>query len=310
MRGDKHSRPNNSFPCVIADQYPDHPYCNKSFPTIEKHNEHLKRCHSLEFWCSKCLHKFNCSLPAGPLRLAKKEHDEKQCPGKPSRETQQLRNDTWLMTPDQYRRFKGRQWKKTGVSDKLLKESVSETSWRKIRETLFPGSEAAAMRKESEPAASRQTSEDIWGVQRVMDKVNNRSPGVMSQLRTDFPVPSADSMQPAWLNAFPTSLPTDESQLSIIFSEETHFETHPSSRVWSHSGGDEQHQLYRAEPDRPPTFDPSFLQLPGEREGHQASELAMSGECALDPIPPELLLQVGTGAPLTGNKRQMRSKRV
>lgn len=37
MRGDRHSRPKNLFLCVIADQYPDHPYCDKSFPTIEKH---------------------------------------------------------------------------------------------------------------------------------------------------------------------------------------------------------------------------------------------------------------------------------
>jgi len=37
MRGDRRSRPNNLFLCVIADQYPDHRYCDKSFPTIEKH---------------------------------------------------------------------------------------------------------------------------------------------------------------------------------------------------------------------------------------------------------------------------------
>jgi hypothetical protein len=283
------SRPDNSFLCVVADQYPDRSFCDKSFPTIEKHNEHLKRCHSLEFWCSKCLHKFNCSLPAGPLRLAKKEHDEKQCSGKPSRETQQLRDDTWLMTPEQYRRFKGRRWKKTRVSDSLPKESVPETSWRRIRENIFPGSEAAAARKKSEHAASRQTSKDIWGMQDVMDKVKNRSPVVMSQLQPDFQAPSADAMQPAWLNTLHPSLPTDESQLSIIFSEETDFETHPSSRVWSHSGGDEQHQPYRAELDRPQTLDTSFLHMPEKRDEHQTSESEVSGEYALDPIPPEVL---------------------
>lgn len=204
------------------------------------------------------------------------------------------------MTPEQYGRFKDRQWKKTHVSNEVLrghkKESVPETSWRRIRETIFPGSEAAR--------------EDIRRMQDVMDKVKNRPPVVMSQLQPDFQVPSADAMQPAWLNAFLPSLPTDESQLSIIFSEETHFETHPSSRVWSHSGGDEQHQPYRAELDRPPTLDPSFFQMPEEGDGHQTSESAVSGEYALDPIPPELLLQVGTGTPLIGSKRRKRSKRA
>ncbi|RBR19173.1 uncharacterized protein FIESC28_05638 [Fusarium coffeatum] len=276
MPGARRSRPSNSFLCVIADQCPDDTDCNKSFPTIEKHNEHLKRCHSSDFWCLKCLHKFNCSLPAGPLRLAKKEHEKTQCPGVPSQENKQLWNSACIMTPEQYDRFKDRGWKKTHVSNEVLlgreKESVPQTSWRRIRETIFPGSEAAR--------------ENIKGMRDVMDRVKNRSPLI---IQPGFQAPRADAMQPAWPNVFPPSLTTDDSQLSITFSEGTDFETRPSSRVWSHSGGDEQHQLYRSGPDRPPTLDPSFLQIPEELDERQTSELVVTGEYVLDPIPPEVL---------------------
>jgi len=218
-------------------------------------------------------------LPAEPLRLAKEEHDKKQCPGKPSQENQQLWDSTWIMTPEQYGRFKDRQWKKTPVSNGILldgkKESVPQTSWRRIRETIFPGTEAARER--------------IREMKDVMDKVKNRPPGVMLQLQSDFQAPSADSMQPAWPKASPPSLPTDESQLSIIFSEETHFGTLPSSHVWSQSGGDEQHQPYPAELDRLQALVPSFLQMPEGRDEHQAPESVVEGEYVLDPIPPEVL---------------------
>ena len=247
-------------------------------------SEHLKRCHSSDFWCLKCLHKFNCSLPAGPLGLAKKEHDKTQCPGKPSQENQQLWDSTWIMTSEQYHRFKDRGWKKTPVSNEVLrgreKESVPQTSWRRIRETIFPGSEAAR--------------EDIRGMRDVMDKVKNRSSLI---IQPDFQAPSADAMQPAWLNVFPPSLTTDDSQRSIIFSEGTGLETHPSSRVWSRSGGDEQHQIYRAELDRPPSLDLSFLQMPEELDGHPTSEPVASGQYVMDPIPPEVLWHFGLSQP-------------
>lgn len=217
------------------------------------------------------------------------------------------------MNSEQYNRFKDRGWKKTDVSNEVLlgcdKDSVPQKSWRKIRETIFPGSDDAAIRRRrSELEASRRT-EDI----RVMVAQVDSRPSILSQLRIDFQAPSADAMQPPLPNAFPPSVPTDDSQLSIIFSEGTDFGTHLSSRVWSHSGGDEQDQPYGFDLAGPPASMPYFSHVHEDCHENQALGSMASGavvQDAMPPLPPEVLLQVGTGAPLTGSKGRRRSRRV
>ncbi|CAG7562610.1 unnamed protein product [Fusarium equiseti] len=137
----------NTIPCVIGDKYPE--FCSKSFPTIEKHNDHLKGCHSPEYWCEACSHKFNVSLAKDSLRLAKQEH-EKMCPGESSEENRELRSKTFTMSQEQIGRFNDEGWKKTRVPGLAFEdgniESLPEQWWRQIRETIFPDSDTKVLR--------------------------------------------------------------------------------------------------------------------------------------------------------------------
>ncbi|KAI1062938.1 hypothetical protein LB507_005565, partial [Fusarium sp. FIESC RH6] len=149
-------------------------------------SEHIKRCHTPEFWCDVCLHKFNCSLPPGPLRLAKQEHKRTQCPGESSEENRKMWADSFVMSQEQYERFKGRRWKKTEVS-KLVskKETVAETTWMRIRETIFPGSEAGALSEERFQAAQPPNLDNnIYPVDQIVSEREERSPTVQASLPT------------------------------------------------------------------------------------------------------------------------------
>ena len=83
--------------------------------------------------------------------------------------------------------------------------------------------------------------------------------------------------------------------MSTIFSEETHFETHPSSRGWSHAGGDEQYHSYLVDHERLSTVDPTLLQVPENPDGHQTPEsMASVGASEDNPDPQELLWFCGS----------------
>ncbi|XEU95843.1 hypothetical protein FSHL1_001128 [Fusarium sambucinum] len=290
MQGATHSLPDRSFLCVVADQR--HEYCDKSFPTIEKHNEHLKRCHSLVYWCSICLYKFNNSLPEKNLSHAKKEH-EKECKHKPSPENLQVRNGHWLMDKDQYHRFKVVGWRKTHVSNPIFingeKESLSKRSWRRIRETIFPGSEEAVIELNAEPAAPHQTTEDVMAI------VESRRSAIMPQL-TDIPAPSTGQRQRSRLVPIPPST-TDMSQLSTQFSWETDSLTDPSSHVLSHSGADGHQETYGAEYGNSAGPAESFAWVWEECQGQQPSDSLNGAGGWLPELPPQVLMDGDTGDP-------------
>ncbi|KAF4428917.1 carbohydrate-binding module family 21 [Fusarium austroafricanum] len=129
----------NRFPCIVAEKYPD--YCKKSFVSIKKLLEHLKRCHSPLFWCKDCHQKFNSSLSDHALNLTRADH-ENACSKNPTKKNQKLWEQSYIIDDDQYKRLKTPGWKQTNVPRKLsddgTKESVSRRSWRQIRETVFP----------------------------------------------------------------------------------------------------------------------------------------------------------------------------
>ncbi|CEI40069.1 unnamed protein product [Fusarium venenatum] len=305
MQGASHILPNRLFLCVVADQH--HEYCDKSFPTIEKHklvnpfgqcvaditdssiSEHLKRCHSLVYYCGDCLFKFNTSLPEKNLGHAKKEH-EKECKRKPSPENLEARNGHWLMDRDQYHRFKVVGWRKTHVSDQIFingeKESLSKRSWRRIRETIFPGSE---IELNAEPATSYQTTED------VMAMVERRTSAIMPQL-TDIPAPSTGLRQRSRLVPIPPST-TDMSQLSTQFSWETDSLTDPSSHVFSHSGADGHEETYGAEYGNATGPADSLAWVWEEYQGQQSSDSLNGAGGWLPELPPQVLMSSDTGDP-------------
>ncbi|KAG8666882.1 hypothetical protein FPOAC1_011704 [Fusarium poae] len=290
MQGAIGSLPDRSFLCVVADQRPE--YCDKSFPTIEKHNEHLKRCHSLVFYCEKCLFKFNSSLPEKNLGYAKKQH-EQECKYEPSPENLKARKDHWLMDSDQYHRFKVVGWRNTPVPNLIFingeKESLSKRSWRRIRETIFPGSEEPVIEPHAGPAASDQT------IEAVMAMVERRM-SVMPQ-HPNIREPSTDPRQRLKLVHIAPST-TDISQPSAQFSCESDSLTHPSSYVLSHSGADGHQETYGAEYGN--TKDPadSFSWVLEEYQGPQPSEsLSGTGSWVIPPLPPQVLMDCGPGNP-------------
>ncbi|KAM0287156.1 hypothetical protein ACHAO9_007916 [Fusarium lateritium] len=132
------------FPCVVGHKFPDK--CNKSFPSIEKHNAHIKRFHSPHFWCNDCFWKFNSSLSDRMLQLAKKEH-EAMCLKQPSSKGRALREESYIIDEALYKRFWKREWKQTPVpymfKEGRWKESIPQRSWRQILEMIFPSTIAA-----------------------------------------------------------------------------------------------------------------------------------------------------------------------
>lgn len=120
----------------------------------------------MEYWCEVCSHKFNSSLPSQALRLAKSEHKKKKCLGKSSEENRQLRAKHFLMSQEQYERFKS--WRTVSIPDLAFDdgspETLPETSWRRILEAIFPGSGAKLLRKENFRAPTASTNRPVGDV--------------------------------------------------------------------------------------------------------------------------------------------------
>ncbi|KAJ4247794.1 hypothetical protein NW762_013003 [Fusarium torreyae] len=240
-RGATPSSNDNPFPCVIGERFPK--YCNKRFPTVEKHNEHLKRFHSPIFWCKQCLHKFNSSWTEKVLSLDRADHD-RYCLGTPSQKNQERRDRCYVMSEEEYNRFESRKWKKTIVpvqpEDNGEKETLPHKSWRQIRETIFPtiaetGDESTATH--AAPSKADQSPQDIVAI------VETRSSEVMTRLITQFGSPAryASPQVPELDRISGTNTTTEDfSQLSTLFSESTNPPTRPSTLnyTYSYSGTD------------------------------------------------------------------------
>ena len=86
------------------------------------------------------MHKFDVSLARQPLRLAKSEHKENDCPGESSEENRQLRSSQFVMSQEQIKRFKS--WRTVSPPELASKDGKIETlsgrSWRRVREAIFP----------------------------------------------------------------------------------------------------------------------------------------------------------------------------
>jgi hypothetical protein len=290
-----------SFLCVVAEQH--HEYCDKSFSTIERHklvnsighciagstnnsiSEHIKRCHSLDYWCEKCLQKFNTSLPKKNLGHAKKEH-KKECKRKPSPENVDIWNGHYILDQEQYHRFKVVGWRNTPVPNPIFingkKETVPRRSWRKIRETIFPGSE---IELNIEPVAPYRSAEDVVAI------VGSRRSAIMPQY-TDVPAPSTDLSQMSRLMPISPSMTTYMSYPSTQLSWETDSQTLPSSHVLSYSGTDGQQETHGIEFGNLAGPEYSFPQLRAleEYQGPQSSESLSGAGGWLPPLPHEVLM--------------------
>ncbi|CAF3453775.1 unnamed protein product [Fusarium graminearum] len=304
MRGATRRRPDHSFSCVVADQHPE--FCDKTFPTIEKHklvnsigyciaegtdnsiSEHLKRCHSLFYWCEKCLHKFNTSLPKGNLELDKAKHNKNECKGEPSSDSLQTWSGHWIMDQDQYHRFKVVGWQHTHVPNPIFingkKEPKPMRSWRRIRETIFPGS---SIELNAEPVAPGRTTQD------VITMVGGR-PSVMPQV-PDVLTHGTDLSER--LMPIPPSMTTDVSQLSTEFSWETSFQTDPSSLVLSYLGADEPHEPYDIQHESITDHEDPFGLDPEEYQRQQSWNSLSGAGCWQTPLPYQVLLEGNSSDP-------------
>ncbi|QPC73036.1 hypothetical protein HYE68_003788 [Fusarium pseudograminearum] len=289
----KGATPDRSFPCVVADQHSE--YCDKSFPTIWKHNEHLKRCHSPVYWCEKCLYKFNTSLPEGSLELIKAGHDKNECKGKPSPDSLLAWSGHWIMDQDQYHRFKVVGWRHTHVPNPIFingkKEPKPMTSWRRIRETIFPGS---SIELNAEPVAPGRTTED------VITMVGGR-PSVMPQV-PDVLAHGTDLSQR--LMPIPPSMTTDASQLSTEFSWETSFQTDPSSLMLSYLGADGQHETYDIEHEITTGHEDSFDLDPEEYPEQQSWNSLSDIGGWQNPLPYQVLIEGNSSDPQKAADRE------
>ncbi|KAM0355205.1 hypothetical protein ACHAPU_001071 [Fusarium lateritium] len=143
------------------------------------------------------------------------------------------------MSEAQYNAFKQRQWKKTDVPCMLVngrKEKISETSWRQIRATIFPASDADGA------AEPRQGSSIVGqldvGIQKVINSSEARPPGVIGRLLTEFEgPPRIGTPRQAAQPPIPTSFTTAD-DASTDFS--TDQQTQPSTLMNSHTGVDGQ----------------------------------------------------------------------
>ncbi|RGP79050.1 hypothetical protein FLONG3_2956 [Fusarium longipes] len=275
------------YHCVVAEEHPD--YCDKQFPSIEKHNEHLKRCHSPIFWCAKCLHKFSCGS-MNALRLAKIDHETNHCPISPSENNKKVREGAWVMSQEQYDRFKDRGWKKTTVpplpSDKA--ETVPQKSWRQIRETIFPEIDL------TEPTEPHLSPEGI------PKEFENRPTPIIRAMLTEF-LPAATL--PEWPITESLTTFEDMAQLSTLFSGETESRTNPSSFVHSNFGNDRLEELLDLDFEDPCYLDMDFAETCEGYPGKQTSEAAMSGVGGgVTPNQNEDLLYCGSYLPQGGAK--------
>ncbi|KAF4950540.1 hypothetical protein FSARC_13163 [Fusarium sarcochroum] len=230
-RGAASSSKENIFRCVIGDKFSK--FCDKSFPNIEKHNEHLKRFHSPIFWCKQCLHKFNSSSTDKLLRLDRTDH-ARNCPGKPSPKNKERRDRCYVMSEEQYNRFKSRKWKQTSVlvqrNQNGGKESLPQKSWRQIRETIFPGTATSGGESSATQAAPPSAGQSS---QEIMAFLETRSSDVMPRLITQFGSPALYfSPQQVELDRISG---TNTTKLSTAFSELTNPLTRPSTLDCSYS---------------------------------------------------------------------------
>ncbi|KAH7465107.1 hypothetical protein FOMA001_g16970 [Fusarium oxysporum f. sp. matthiolae] len=136
----QHSSPQkDDFLCVVAAKFPD--ICDKRFPDISKHNEHLKRYHSPMNWCKDCLHKLTGSLTEDALAIEMAAH-KKSCTKEPSEKNKLNWGEHYIIDEGRWADFKTQGWKKTDVptifDQNGRAETISRRSWRQISEIIFP----------------------------------------------------------------------------------------------------------------------------------------------------------------------------
>lgn len=111
----------------------------KTYPDIQRLNEHLKRVHSRQFWCSGCYYKFNiCSDK--DIEVLKRNHEDSCGTVSVTQERLDFINRV-VMTEIQYNSWLN--WKKIVVPLRETKGKVKEKkayhTWRKIYSCLYPG---------------------------------------------------------------------------------------------------------------------------------------------------------------------------
>ncbi|KAF5019726.1 hypothetical protein F66182_8269 [Fusarium sp. NRRL 66182] len=161
----------NSFPCVIGDKFPK--YCDRRFPNIEKHK------------LVPPITSFSASLSNEPLVLSRAAHT---CTGPPSEENRKRRGRHYIMSEDQWERF--RSWKKPSGRPRSNgdgpRESVSQRSWRQIQKAIFPDN--AASRDTSQPEV-RGADQDTEDINNFLASMSPRSGHLLPNLVTEFGSP-------------------------------------------------------------------------------------------------------------------------
>lgn len=207
-------------------------------------SEHVKRFHSPAFWCKDCLFKFNSSLSDKHLKLAKDDHAQ-HCTKRFTSRSLDVWIQTHVMSEEQYDRFKQRRWKQTEVLSQPNihggRLSISQRSWRQIRETIFPTAQAIEATELSRLPTVGQVDD---GIQNVINSTGRRSSDFRQMTITEFSSPTMDAPSQANLPPIPASLTTDTSWLSTEFSTLTDPQTWPSTLMSSHAGVDTQEDVY------------------------------------------------------------------
>lgn len=109
--------------------------------SLTRHSEHLRRVHSLRFWCSQCYHKFN--ITSDNANEVLKSNHESSCRPDPTTLTMEKRDfiHHLLMTVEQDTAWQN--WKSLIVPLPPQKGKVKERkayhTWRKIYASLYPG---------------------------------------------------------------------------------------------------------------------------------------------------------------------------
>jgi hypothetical protein len=191
------------------------------------------------------LFKFNSSLSDKHLKLAKVDHAQ-HCTKTFTSRSLDVWMQTYVMTDEQYDRFKLRRWKQTDVPYKLNshggKESVPERSWRQIRETIFPTTQTSEAIESSRPLTVGQVDDEI---QNVINSTGRRPSDFRQRTITEFRSPAMDAPSQADLPPIPASLTTaDTSWYSTEFSTMTDPQTWPSTLMDSNVRVDIQEDAY------------------------------------------------------------------
>lgn len=134
----------------------------QTWPSIQRLIEHLKRCHSLTFWCSSCKHYFGNTLSKKQVKIFRDQHQaDSKCRGNDSHlsEDDAKAISVTLMTPSQHHRFPN--YKKEVITVEAEQEGHHNSplrNFRKITQALFPTDKTG---KESAPAENQQKRDEV-----------------------------------------------------------------------------------------------------------------------------------------------------